>query len=399
MAIFSAHRGRRTDRIACAALTEVNTGKRIVLTPNAGKCRQAPVAEPPPNVRAGGRPACRRPAALVASLAVLAMLAQHHPAAGWDGGAADAAVVAAAAWAGWLLAGYLATVVATVALAGAGGRLRRTARVVAAPLPPGLHRRLRLALGVGVATAVVTATAAPATADGPGRPRPHVSSLDWPGVGNPPIAGRRPRWWSGPATRCGHRGPVPGTDRHRGSRRARLAALVGGQPCGDRRRPRPDPSRPAAGAAGSRPEETTMTPAPTAPRLRLLPPPASDPPYDDEALDRAPVVRGSLALAFPPDADGGMPLRLVPPAVPRPPRRRRAAAGPAGLEPADRRGGRRGARRRARSGAAQRLRVAGGAPSARAGSRPVARSGRLDAPAAAPHLRASVPATPAASRR
>jgi hypothetical protein len=51
-----------------------------------------------------------------------------------------------------------------------------------------------------------------------------------------------------------------------------------------------------------------------APVLRLLRPPAAEPPYDDEAPP-APYVDGSLALAFPrPSAP--LPLRLVPPATP-----------------------------------------------------------------------------------
>jgi hypothetical protein len=48
-------------------------------------------------------------------------------------------------------------------------------------------------------------------------------------------------------------------------------------------------------------------------RLRLMPPPAFDPPYDDELAGHAPMVDGSLALAFPPDPHR-LPLRLVPPA-------------------------------------------------------------------------------------
>ena len=54
---------------------------------------------------------------------------------------------------------------------------------------------------------------------------------------------------------------------------------------------------------------TTVSP------LRLLPVPPIDPPYDDE---REPVVTtvGALALAFSPATDA-LPLRLVPPAVPR----------------------------------------------------------------------------------
>ena len=54
--------------------------------------------------------------------------------------------------------------------------------------------------------------------------------------------------------------------------------------------------------------------APARPRLRLLPVPAIDPPYDDER-ENAPMTAGSLALAFPPPVDA-LPLRLVPPADP-----------------------------------------------------------------------------------
>lgn len=54
--------------------------------------------------------------------------------------------------------------------------------------------------------------------------------------------------------------------------------------------------------------------APASPRLRLLPVPVNDPPYDDER-DPVPMTDGSLALAFPPPVDA-LPLRLVPPADP-----------------------------------------------------------------------------------
>ena len=53
------------------------------------------------------------------------------------------------------------------------------------------------------------------------------------------------------------------------------------------------------------------------PTLRVLPIPALDPPYDDERDPQAPPTVGTLALAFPPVADA-LPLRLVPPALPRP---------------------------------------------------------------------------------
>lgn len=52
--------------------------------------------------------------------------------------------------------------------------------------------------------------------------------------------------------------------------------------------------------------------------LRLLPAPDIDPPYDDDQARRAPLVDGTLALAFPPEPDA-LPLRLVPPAVAEPP--------------------------------------------------------------------------------
>jgi hypothetical protein len=51
------------------------------------------------------------------------------------------------------------------------------------------------------------------------------------------------------------------------------------------------------------------------PRLRLLPPPRVDGPYDDEQADPIPpLVDGSLALSFPPPCRVTVPLRLVPPA-------------------------------------------------------------------------------------
>lgn len=53
------------------------------------------------------------------------------------------------------------------------------------------------------------------------------------------------------------------------------------------------------------------------PRLRVLPVPPIDPPYDDEVDRTNPPVDGSLALAFPPPRDA-LPLRLVPPALPGP---------------------------------------------------------------------------------
>lgn len=58
-----------------------------------------------------------------------------------------------------------------------------------------------------------------------------------------------------------------------------------------------------------------MTEAP--PALRLLRPPATEPPYDDEPSTVTPYVDGSLALAFPRTA-APLPLRLVPPADPDP---------------------------------------------------------------------------------
>lgn len=56
----------------------------------------------------------------------------------------------------------------------------------------------------------------------------------------------------------------------------------------------------------------------TRPTLRVLPMPAIDPPYDDERDPHTPPTAGTLALAFPPVTDA-LPLRLVPPALPRPP--------------------------------------------------------------------------------
>jgi hypothetical protein len=53
-------------------------------------------------------------------------------------------------------------------------------------------------------------------------------------------------------------------------------------------------------------------------RLRLVPAPPMDPPYDDEREPLAPRTEGSLALAFPPATPDALPLRLVPPARPGP---------------------------------------------------------------------------------
>lgn len=51
------------------------------------------------------------------------------------------------------------------------------------------------------------------------------------------------------------------------------------------------------------------------PRLRLVPAPRIDGPYDDERPELpVPLIDGSLALAFPPPLRTGVPLRLVPPA-------------------------------------------------------------------------------------
>ena len=49
------------------------------------------------------------------------------------------------------------------------------------------------------------------------------------------------------------------------------------------------------------------------PPLRLMRAPSADPPYDDELPPGAPLVHGSLALAFPPTGEP-VSLRLVPPA-------------------------------------------------------------------------------------
>lgn len=68
-----------------------------------------------------------------------------------------------------------------------------------------------------------------------------------------------------------------------------------------------------------------MTAAVTSrPMLRVLPLPVMDPPYDDECDPQPPRTLGALALSFTPAGDA-LPLRLVPPALPRPP-----AADPAG---------------------------------------------------------------------
>lgn len=55
--------------------------------------------------------------------------------------------------------------------------------------------------------------------------------------------------------------------------------------------------------------------------LVLRRPPRLDGPYDDEHPDPpAQLIDGSLALAFPASVSSGLPLRLVPPAAPEPPR-------------------------------------------------------------------------------
>lgn len=74
-----------------------------------------------------------------------------------------------------------------------------------------------------------------------------------------------------------------------------------------------------------------MTTAPTPPtttRLRVLPAPPADPPYDDEAPAGTVRTDGALALAFPPTHPPLLPLRLVPPAGPP-----AAGDGPAGPLP------------------------------------------------------------------
>jgi hypothetical protein len=52
------------------------------------------------------------------------------------------------------------------------------------------------------------------------------------------------------------------------------------------------------------------------PRLRLVSVRDAEPPYDDEPASPADLVRGNLALAFPPSTAHTTPLRLVPPATP-----------------------------------------------------------------------------------
>jgi hypothetical protein len=63
---------------------------------------------------------------------------------------------------------------------------------------------------------------------------------------------------------------------------------------------------------------TELEPTAPARRLRLLPAPQVDGPYDDERDDFPPLVDGSLALAFPPPSRVAVPLRLVPPAAATP---------------------------------------------------------------------------------
>jgi hypothetical protein len=58
-----------------------------------------------------------------------------------------------------------------------------------------------------------------------------------------------------------------------------------------------------------------MSPTAAPARLRLLPAPSADPPFDDEVAGWQPPVDGTLALAFPGAPASSVPLRLVPPAL------------------------------------------------------------------------------------
>lgn len=96
--------------------------------------------------------------------------------------AADQAIVAAAGWLGWALAGYLLFGVAVTA---AGLAVQPTVRRrLPMVLAPKRIRQLVEALaGAGLATVVAVGPASVALADG--APSGPVLSLDWPGVSTP----------------------------------------------------------------------------------------------------------------------------------------------------------------------------------------------------------------------
>lgn len=154
--------------------------------------------------------------ALAAATVALGALGRLHPRTDLPPGP-DAAVVAAAAWLAWAVAGYLLLGVVIVAGRGAHRRLAAAGERAAALLPARLRRGVELALGLSVAAVVATAPAASADPPAPG---PVTASLDWPGVGRAPQAPSRhpPRGvvvrpgdslWSIAADELGPHAPAP----------------------------------------------------------------------------------------------------------------------------------------------------------------------------------------------
>jgi nucleoid-associated protein YgaU len=136
----------------------------------------------------------------VAALAGAGSLWFCRPGAMLDGSGPDAAIVAAAAWLAWLLAGYLALTVAVTAAVAARGPVRLRAGALSAAVSPRVVRRAVEALvGFGVAAALVGPMPVQALADSPhpgpaSRAPAKPFSLDWPGLADPdrPPAARPP---------------------------------------------------------------------------------------------------------------------------------------------------------------------------------------------------------------
>jgi nucleoid-associated protein YgaU len=96
----------------------------------------------------------------------------------------DRLVLAAAAWAAWLLAAYLAVAVAACAAARASRRATALARAVEHATPAAVRRLVEMVAGASVVAAVVTGS--PAWADRGPAPRPPAAvDLDWPGLTAP----------------------------------------------------------------------------------------------------------------------------------------------------------------------------------------------------------------------
>lgn len=118
--------------------------------------------------------AVRRGFVVLVSAAGVLALAAARPAP-VDLRSGEGAVVGVAAWAAWLLTGYLLAGAAATAAAGTRGATGRCGHGLAACFPPLLRRAVQRAVAGGLA---VTVAAAPAAASAP-HPRPPVS-LDWP---------------------------------------------------------------------------------------------------------------------------------------------------------------------------------------------------------------------------